>query len=90
MSPLIHRWFMTLESPQTCSSAPTVQKATSPVCVGRAHATTLPPIPEEDSSDEEDAGSDASDVYSAEQIVRHRIRNGRPQFLIKWSGFPES
>lgn len=35
-----------------------------------------------------DLAVDRSTVYQAERIMRHRIRNGKPQFLLKWSGFP--
>ena len=35
-----------------------------------------------------DLAVDCSTVYQAERIMRHRIRNGKPQFLLKWSGFP--
>ena len=35
-----------------------------------------------------DLAVDRSIVYQAERIMRHRIRNGKPQFLLKWSGFP--
>ena len=30
------------------------------------------------------------DVYPAEKIDRHPFRNGQPQFLLKWLGFPDS
>ena len=30
------------------------------------------------------------DIYQVEKIVRHRFRNGKPQFLIKWAGYPDS
>ena len=32
----------------------------------------------------------ADNVCPAEKIVRHRFRNGQPQFLLKWLGFPDS
>ena len=34
--------------------------------------------------------SNSAPIYQAERIVRHRMRNGTPQFLIKWLGFPAS
>ena len=79
-----------LESPQPCSSSPLVHNSTSPVHPSRNRSTILPTIAEEDSSHEVDAGPASSNIYPAEQIVCHRIRNGRPQFLIKWSGFSDS
>lgn len=52
---------------------------------------SLPTIPEaeEDPADEPADMSDSA-VYQAEWIVRHRIHDGQPQFLIKWAGFPAS
>ena len=37
-----------------------------------------------------DLAADPSTVYQAERIVRHRIRNRKPQFLLKSSGFPHA
>ena len=33
-------------------------------------------------------GDDPS-VYSAERILRKRLRNGKPQYFVKWAGYPE-
>ena len=37
-----------------------------------------------------DLAADPSTVFQAERIVRHRIRNRKPQFLLKSSGFPHA
>ena len=29
-------------------------------------------------------------VYSAEEIVSQRLKNGKPEYQIKWLGFPDS
>ena len=29
------------------------------------------------------------DIFSAERIVRKRIRNGKPEYLVKWAGYPD-
>lgn len=34
--------------------------------------------------------SDDPSVFSAERILRKRIRNGKPQYFVKWAGYPES
>ena len=47
-----------------------------------------PPIPDESDNDEQIQTDD--NVYQAEKIVRHGMRNGKPQFLVKWAGFPDS
>ena len=49
----------------------------------------LDPTGGTDTTDAEQS-SDPAPIYQAERIVRHRMRNGTPQFLIKWLGFPAS
>ena len=51
---------------------------------------TPPDASELDELETEDTSRDQLDVYQAERIVRHRIRDGCPQFLIRWAGFPAS
>ena len=67
-------------------------------------AETADPLPELidcSDSDEESTSSDEEatledevepmdNVYAAEEIVKQRFRNGQPEFLIKWLGFPSS
>jgi hypothetical protein len=37
----------------------------------------------------EDAKKEASDIYEVEKIERHRIKNGRLEYFIKWRGYKE-
>ena len=67
-------------------------------------AETADPLPELidcSDSDKENTSSDEEatledevepmdNVYSAEEIVTQRFRNGQPECLIKWLGFPAS
>ena len=43
---------------------------------------------EEDEESEEEV--DMDNVYSAEEIVSQRLKNGKPEYQIKWLGFPAS
>ena len=43
-----------------------------------------------DKSDDDEPVRTDDNVYQAERILRHRMRNRKPQFLVKWAGFPES
>ena len=46
---------------------------------------------EADSSDgREEEIDNTDDLYAAEEIIKQRTRNGRPEYLIKWLGFPPS
>jgi hypothetical protein len=36
-----------------------------------------------------EAEKEASDIYEVEKIGGHRIRTGRLEYLIKWSGYRE-
>src|SRR5205814_7631075 len=43
--------------------------------------TKLPPIPEADPQE---------DIYEVEAIRDHKILRGKNQYLVKWTGWPES
>lgn len=43
-----------------------------------------------DSEESDEDPTDADNVYTVEDIVKQRVRNGRPEYLIKWLGFPAS
>ena len=51
-----------------------------------------PELADENTSeeDEESEEEDVNNVYSAEEIVSQRIRNGKPEYQIKWLAFPAS
>ena len=38
----------------------------------------------------DDDADQPDDVYTAEEIVKQRLRNGQPEYFIKWLGFPAS
>ena len=38
----------------------------------------------------DDNADQPDDIYNAEEIVNQGLRNGRPEYLIKWLGFPAS
>ena len=46
------------------------------------------PDPTTDESRPDPLGDDPS-VFSAERTLRKRIRNGKPQYFVKWAGYPE-
>ena len=33
---------------------------------------------------------DNQTIFNAEKILRHRVRNGQTQYLVKWAGYPAS
>ena len=68
----------------------TVPASLSPDRITRSHSQALPTIPDTNETDEDDLTADSAGVYQVEKIVRHRIRSGHPQFLIKWAGFRDS
>ena len=52
-----------------------------------------------DSEDDDDAScteeldneaDQQDDIYTAEEIVKQRLRNGKPEYFIKWLGYPAS
>ena len=52
-----------------------------------------------DSEDDDDANcteeldneaDQQDDIYTAEEIVKQRLRNGKPEYFIKWLGYPAS
>ena len=48
---------------------------------------------DDNASTAEDLDYDADhpdDIYTAEEIVKQRLRNGKPEYFIKWLGFPAS
>lgn len=80
------------ELPPPRPLTPTVLKSRSPVLPSRRNRATsqLPAISDSEDSDDEVTDAINGEIYQVEKIVRHRIRGGRPQFLIKWAGFPDS
>ena len=38
----------------------------------------------------DDEADQQDDIYTAEEIVKQRLRNGQLEYLIKWLGFPAS
>ena len=73
-----------LSLPPSTSELQTTTQAYPPQSV------TPPDNSELDELGTEDPSRDQLNVYQAERIVRHRIRDGCPQFLIHWLGFPAS
>ena len=72
------------------------QQTSEPAPENSGEQVPVPPHSVEVVPDEESSAHSAEplvfadDVYPAEKIVRHRFRNGQPQFLVKWLGFPNS
>jgi len=53
----------------------------------------IPEVIDCSDSEDDDTASNAEesdDIYTAEEIVKQRLRNGKPEYLIKWLGFPAS
>ena len=84
----------THELPATRQSETTHPQQRSPCAdLATPASKASSPAPEHPITDESDNDAQIqtdNDVYQAEKIVRHRMRNGQPQFLVKWAGFPDS
>jgi len=55
------------------------------------HSLVSAHVPSADAPDSGELDDDAdqpNDVYTAEGFVKQRLRNGQPEYLIKWLGFP--
>ena len=73
-----------LSLPPSTSELPTTTQAYLPQSV-------MPPDNSElDELETKDPSRDQLDVYQAEHIVCHRVRDGCSQFFIHWAGFPAS
>lgn len=41
-----------------------------------------------DNEDSAQSDSQSEGIFQAEKILKKRIRNGNPQYLVKWAGYP--
>ena len=73
-----------LSLPPSTSELPTTTQAYLPQSVMPSDNSEL------DELETKDPSRDQLDVYQAEHIVCHRVRDGCSQFFIHWAGFPAS